>query len=68
MTTILRDLMLVCRNGHVITDRLKARPDLRLPRCDTIFRVFRGRSCCAGHESSTPLAPKKALGLWLKTD
>jgi REase_DpnII-MboI/Uncharacterized protein conserved in bacteria (DUF2321) len=29
-----RDLMLVCRNGHVITDRLKARPDLRLPRCD----------------------------------
>ncbi len=34
MTTILRDLMLVCRNGHVITDRLKARPDLRLPRCD----------------------------------
>jgi hypothetical protein len=34
MTTTLRDLMLVCRNGHVITDRLKARPDLRLPRCD----------------------------------
>src|SRR5262245_54418278 len=29
-----RDLMLVCRNGHVITDRLRARPDLRLPRCD----------------------------------
>jgi hypothetical protein len=26
--------MLVCRNGHVITDRLKERPDLRLPRCD----------------------------------
>src|SRR4051794_24557606 len=34
MTTTLRDLMLVCRNGHVITDRLKARPELRLPRCD----------------------------------
>lgn len=34
MTTTLRDLMLVCRNGHVITDRLKARPDLRLLRCD----------------------------------
>ena len=29
-----RDLMLICRNGHVITDRLRARPDLRLPRCD----------------------------------
>jgi REase_DpnII-MboI/Uncharacterized protein conserved in bacteria (DUF2321) len=29
-----RDLMLVCRNGHVITDRLRARPDLHLPRCD----------------------------------
>jgi Uncharacterized protein conserved in bacteria (DUF2321)/REase_DpnII-MboI len=34
MTMILRDLMLICRNGHIITDRLKARPDLRLPRCD----------------------------------
>jgi hypothetical protein len=37
MTTIdieRRDLMLICRNGHVITDRLRARPDLRLPRCD----------------------------------
>lgn len=30
----LRDRMLICRNGHVITDRLTARPDLHLPRCD----------------------------------
>jgi len=29
-----RDGMLVCWNGHVITDRLRARPDLRLARCD----------------------------------
>jgi REase_DpnII-MboI/Uncharacterized protein conserved in bacteria (DUF2321) len=29
-----RDVMLVCWNGHVITDLLRARPDLRLSRCD----------------------------------
>jgi hypothetical protein len=29
-----RDVMLVCRNGHVVTDRLRARPDLRHIRCD----------------------------------
>jgi hypothetical protein len=26
--------MLVCRSGHLITDRLTAHPDLRAPRCD----------------------------------
>ena len=29
-----RDQMLVCRNGHVLTDRLRARPDLKTPRCE----------------------------------
>jgi hypothetical protein len=29
-----RDAMLVCRRGHVVTDRLHARPDLRGLRCD----------------------------------
>ncbi|HJZ93376.1 MAG TPA: DUF2321 domain-containing protein [Gemmataceae bacterium] len=29
-----RDGMLVCWNGHVITDLLRARPDLRMARCD----------------------------------
>jgi hypothetical protein len=34
LTLPTRDVMLVCRNGHVITDRLRARPDLRHIRCD----------------------------------
>jgi hypothetical protein len=34
MLTATRDRMLVCRCGHLITDRLTTRPDLRLPRCD----------------------------------
>src|SRR5262245_64958751 len=29
-----RDRMLVCRSGHLITDRLTTRPELRTPRCD----------------------------------
>src|SRR5262249_45788676 len=28
------DVMLVCRSGHVITDRLSASPDRRLAHCD----------------------------------
>jgi hypothetical protein len=31
---LIQDRMLVCRSGHLITDRLTTRPDLRLPRCD----------------------------------
>jgi len=34
MLTLTQDRLLVCRAGHLITDRLNARPDLRLPRCD----------------------------------
>ena len=34
LTQPTRDVMLVCRNGHVVTDRLRARPDLRHQRCD----------------------------------
>jgi Uncharacterized protein conserved in bacteria (DUF2321)/REase_DpnII-MboI len=34
MLTASQDRMLVCRAGHLITDRLTSRPDLRLPRCD----------------------------------
>jgi hypothetical protein len=29
-----RDVMQVCRNGHVITDRLRGRPESAAPRCD----------------------------------
>ena len=29
-----RDVMQVCRNGHVITDRLHGSPESAAPRCD----------------------------------
>jgi hypothetical protein len=34
MLTLTQDRLLVCRAGHLITDRLNTRPDLRTPRCD----------------------------------
>jgi hypothetical protein len=34
MLTLTQDRLLVCRAGHLITDRLNTRPDLRQPRCD----------------------------------
>jgi len=49
MTTITRDLMLVCRNGHVITDRLRANPDWRLPRCDRCGADTLDRCETCGH-------------------
>src|SRR5688572_6035303 len=45
-----RDLMLVCRNGHVITDRLRARPDLRLPRCDLCGAATLDRCPTCAHQ------------------
>jgi hypothetical protein len=32
--TTFRDVMLVCRNGHVLTDRLHGSPESAAPRCD----------------------------------
>jgi hypothetical protein len=32
--TVCRDVLLVCRNGHVITDHLKTCPEQRLTHCD----------------------------------
>jgi predicted RNA-binding Zn-ribbon protein involved in translation (DUF1610 family) len=49
MTTILRDLMLICRNGHVITDRLRARPDLNMRRCDRCGAATIDRCDTCGH-------------------
>jgi hypothetical protein len=49
MSTITRDLMLVCRNGHVITDRLKANPDRRSPRCDRCGADTLDRCETCGH-------------------
>lgn len=68
MTTITRDLMLVCRNGHVITDRLRANPDWRLTRCDrcgadtldrceTCGQLFGGANLVPGFE---PVAHRHA--------
>jgi hypothetical protein len=45
-----RDAMLVCANGHVITDRLRARPDLRLVRCDRCGAATVDRCRTCGHE------------------
>lgn len=64
MTTMLRDLMLVCRNGHVITDRLKARPDLRLPRCDRCGSdtLDRCETCCHLLAGANPVPGFEPLG------
>ncbi|MBO0698011.1 MAG: DUF2321 domain-containing protein, partial [Zavarzinella sp.] len=45
-----RDSMLVCANGHVITDRLRARPDLRRARCDRCGAPTLDRCRTCGHE------------------
>ncbi|HKB04752.1 MAG TPA: DUF2321 domain-containing protein [Gemmataceae bacterium] len=49
-TTAPRDAMLVCANGHVITDRLRARPDLRLARCDRCGAATVDRCRTCGYE------------------
>src|SRR5688572_19866288 len=45
-----RDVLLVCAAGHVITDRLRARPDLRLSRCDRCGAATFHRCRTCGHE------------------
>src|SRR3954471_6278010 len=44
-----RDRMLVCRAGHLITDRLTARPELRTPRCDRCGADTLDRCDTCGH-------------------
>ncbi|HEX3151133.1 MAG TPA: DUF2321 domain-containing protein [Gemmataceae bacterium] len=46
---ILRERMLVCRAGHLITERLTSRPDLRLPRCDRCGADTLDRCDTCGH-------------------
>ncbi|HZU36733.1 MAG TPA: DUF2321 domain-containing protein [Gemmataceae bacterium] len=45
-----QDVMLVCRNGHVLTDRLRTSPDRELSHCDRCGATT--LSCCptCGHE------------------
>ena len=59
---LLQDRMLVCRAGHLITDRLTSRPDLRLPRCDhcgadTLDRCDTCGTLLAGARPSDGLDP-----------
>ena len=49
LTTPTRDRMLVCRSGHLITDRLTARPELRTPRCDRCGADTLDRCDTCGH-------------------
>src|SRR5690348_16515037 len=44
-----RDVMLVCRNGHVITDRLRHSPDADLAHCDRCGAVTLDRCPTCGH-------------------
>src|SRR6266540_5279718 len=45
-----QDVMLVCRNGHVITDLLRANPDLSLGHCDRCGAVTFDRCLTCGQE------------------
>jgi hypothetical protein len=44
-----RDVMLVCRNGHVITDRLRHSPDADLAHCDRCGALTLDRCPTCGH-------------------
>jgi hypothetical protein len=45
-----QDVMQVCLNGHVITDRLRGRPDHALSRCDRCGAPTVHRCATCGHE------------------
>jgi hypothetical protein len=47
--TPVRDVMLVCRNGHVITDRLRHSPDADLIHCDRCGAATIDRCPTCGH-------------------
>ncbi len=44
-----RDVMLVCRNGHVITDRLRSSPESDVVHCDRCGAVTLDRCPTCGH-------------------
>jgi len=69
---LLQDRMLVCRAGHLITDRLTSRPDLRLPRCDrcgadTLDRCDTCGTLLAGARPSDGLDPIGSRPPWVCT-
>jgi hypothetical protein len=49
-TCVLRDVLLVCRNGHVITDRLHSCPEQRLTHCDRCGATTLDRCPTCGRE------------------
>lgn len=46
----IQDVMLVCRNGHVITDLLRTSPERALAHCDRCGAVTMDRCQTCGHE------------------
>jgi hypothetical protein len=63
-TEAVRDVMLVCRNGHVVTDLLRSQPDTALTHCDRCGATTLDRCATCGHELPGALTvPSRPVGL-----
>jgi hypothetical protein len=62
--TTVRDVMLVCRNGHVITDRLQTCPESAALRCDRCGAATLDRCPTCGHAlpGAVPLPGLRPIG------
>jgi hypothetical protein len=61
---LIADVMQVCRNGHVITDMLRAHPESGLSHCDRCGAVTLERCLTCGHElrGAVALSGPRPLG------